>query len=586
MEIFGITLWPDPDPDAAEFPEAARRRKRFFWGVTGAALATALLWVPASRAYHALRASSFVASAERFLATGDFASARIQLANAYRHDPARVRIFDLMAKVLGAEGSPEKAVCLARAFALAPHRADLAHAALQACLDHNLPDLGAILIPHLDRFPNDPEIAYLAAATLLQVQKPGAATSFLQRAARIDPANPRYTATLASLHLAAASEDVRHAARQRLETMRASGDPALHKAATRALAQEAARSDPAKAAALWDQIVIRNPEDRTSWLERLRAIRDTGLPRLRSDWDLAWGTATGPAERAELLRMAGAWFGIDLVEEQLRKLGAAARDPALLEVRFECLATRGQWDALAAASRPAAETSAHDGAVPMRLWLWTARAATRLQDHSLALLAVRNAKRAASVDTGRAFTAAGLLEEWGMPADAAGFYEAAARPGSPFRFESLRALARIHRAQGNLAADLDAHERLLQINPGQPVFKNNIAALLMDLDRDPKRALALAKEAAAAAPGADTSETLARAFARNGHPREALAFFEGLPADALGDASIRLHYAEALALAGRRADAQSHLDRVKPAQLSAPEIALLQRLQAAGAAGL
>jgi arylsulfatase A-like enzyme/Flp pilus assembly protein TadD len=126
-------------------------------------------------------------------------------------------------------------------------------------------------------------------------------------------------------------------------------------------------------------------------------------------------------------------------------------------------------------------------------------------------------------------------------------------------------------AYGALLLELDripaaeaALRRALALDPGRLTAVNNLAWLLAREGRDLDLALRLAQEAAAAAPGPVTTDTLAEVYLARGEPEPALAATgRGLETTATGDAAARLHYLRGRALRdlGRREEASESFAR-------------------------
>ena len=201
MEIFGIRLFPDEAEDASPIDPKRGYRLALILLLLGAAILAAPRCIePLKDPYHRFRSRLYTRSAEAFLAKGDAASARIQLANAIRHDGDNSRPWLALAGTLDAEGSPESARALVRAWACEPHRTDFAIAALRACLAKDNRELAnALGDTILKRHPDNPEIWYLHGAIWIRSGnlRPGYAA--LRRARELAPQDARFLITIASL---------------------------------------------------------------------------------------------------------------------------------------------------------------------------------------------------------------------------------------------------------------------------------------------------------------------------------------------------------------------------------------------------
>ncbi len=585
MEIFGFVFWPEPDPDSPDPPALrAARRRRLLIGAASLLLLAAAAWL-LRPAYHRLRATLFLASGEAFAAKRDFASARIQFVNAYRHDPSRHDLYEKLAAVLRAEGSPDHAVCLARAYALAPERFDLALAALQGAVETRQSQVAAAIIHEaLPRFQDRPEFVYWAGAALLQNGRFQEGREFLRRAADLAPGDNRFQIAVGTLELASSDAQTSLLGKARLETLLAQPGFPHRAAATRPLAQRALAHNPAESARLWSQVVA---TPNASWPDRLEhfdALRRADPNRARALLDDLWRLASAPPENADIIQRTDALAGRAEARARLNSLPEPdAAHPRAVFLACAFLESERDWKTLLATVADAiangadANWTAQDR---IQALLWKALAHIRLDDPDAAASSLRAALTAlpGHLDTLRA---AQWLQARELSLGAAHFFEAAALPNSPCRFDALRGLAAVRQRLHDTEGELSAGERLLQLAPFNPVYQNNVASLLLDLDRDIPRALRLAAEAAAAAPRLpEVLDTHARALARSRKPREGLAIYESMPPAARGHPVIRLHEAETLVLAGRPSDARAILEPINRIALPEPARRLHTRLSA------
>jgi Flp pilus assembly protein TadD len=131
------------------------------------------------------------------------------------------------------------------------------------------------------------------------------------------------------------------------------------------------------------------------------------------------------------------------------------------------------------------------------------------------------------------------------------------------------ALAQAAQETGDRAGAVRAYQSIIDSQPGNAAALNNLAWLKYE-DRDPA-ALGLAKRAYAAAPkDPRVADTYAWLLVENGQVKEGLALLAPIAGTGANE-EIRIHYAQALAKAGRRAEAReigAHLTGSTSAKVS------------------
>lgn len=578
MEIFGIRLFPDEAEDASPIDPKRGYRLALILLLLGAAILAAPRCIePLKDPYHRFRSRLYTRSAEAFLAKGDAASARIQLANAIRHDGDNSRPWLALAGTLDAEGSPESARALVRAWACEPHRTDFAIAALRACLAKDNRELAnALGDTILKRHPDNPEIWYLHGAIWIRSGnlRPGYAA--LRRARELAPQDARFLITIASLEGLADDPSISHPALLELERLR--DDPAHRRAATDALAAVLTHGDPARALALIDESLQARPDDlsllKKRWELACRLPGGNGIAELRDRWP-----GLDPAQRAALLPTVAALLppaeSLRLLAE-LPQDSRSQRDIRILE--FRLLARAEAWDPLRSLAKA---VLADPGALGLEThaWVYLGIAQHATGDAATARLSLRGAREALRGNFQLAFETAELLSEMALPEEAAPFFEVAASPRSPWRPRALRALAPIYQHAHRDADLLSVYRHMLADQPDNLPIKNNIAALLLSLGWDPKLALALAQDCHTRRPDDPAfADTYACALCANGKPEAAVAVYDSLPNAAAADPVIRLHRADALVRAGQRQRAFRDLASISPDQLPPSAERLFTRL--------
>ncbi len=135
---------------------------------------------------------------------------------------------------------------------------------------------------------------------------------------------------------------------------------------------------------------------------------------------------------------------------------------------------------------------------------------------------------------------------------------------------TLFLIATISERLGKEEEAIAAYEKALALAPESWLFRNNLAALLTP--RDPARAVALARQAAAGAPegNADVRDTLGWALFHAGETAEARAIFERLTRENPDDAKALFRLGTILMAAGARDEAEEALTRALALAPEAP----------------
>ena len=126
--------------------------------------------------------------------------------------------------------------------------------------------------------------------------------------------------------------------------------------------------------------------------------------------------------------------------------------------------------------------------------------------------------------------------------------------GTAFLAESLTA--------HNREADaVPVYEKILKLEPENPIALNNLANILAS--RDPAKALDLAERAYKQAPGdASVTDTLGWLLLKNGQTKRALALIDKAFQAAPAATEIHFHFAAALAQNGEKAQARKELEKL------------------------
>jgi tetratricopeptide (TPR) repeat protein len=510
----------------------------------------------------ARKAQSWNATAAQDIDRGDFLHAQDLLKKSLLASPAQAETWRNYARLLGALNDPDRACAEFHAWTLAPEPAQAARA-LIAALEETQPDLAMRFATRMqEAHPGDAAVWHLSGIAAAMHGDPRQAASWLATARRLAPDDRRIHLSEATLRVA--SEDSITAA-QGTEFLRSvANDPVLGVPATLALAAIVATTNTEAALLLLDPVALRNPND---WLIArqhldLRAIVDPSA--LPPDLQRAWDLAPTPVARVGLL-----WRSLDAVGPEsasalFERLPQSERD-SLSGLVFACeLAARaGHWrdvDHLASQQIVDLMPPAQELLV-MLVMLRTHQA----EGNEAALRKVRDrALEIVAPDARLAEQAGALLELWGLGSLALEHYELAARNGTGrLRRDALARLAGIYHDQRDASRALRTIERLLQESPNDPVFRNNLAAYLLILNRSDVRTLPFAESAHKAEPEhPEFAETYARALTAANRPAEALALLDALPDSAKKLSSVLLTRALALKAAGRPAESREVAARI------------------------
>ena len=135
-----------------------------------------------------------------------------------------------------------------------------------------------------------------------------------------------------------------------------------------------------------------------------------------------------------------------------------------------------------------------------------------------------------------------LVNGWGWKAEAAEAWWLAARTGGGQR-AALRALFENYSAEKNTRELYRVAQRVLEMEPANPVAKNNVASLALLLGEDAAVAHRLAAETYRLSPAQPViASTYALSLHRQNRTAEAVAILKSLPPAALSDPSIAACY--------------------------------------------
>lgn len=563
-----------------------RRLRRWFWPLLIAFLcvggvAVALLVGRAMPWYHRLRADMYNESAEKFMDQGDNESARIQLQNSMRHDPERADTWSMWGEILRRQADPQHLFFLAKAYELNPTDERAAVAALRACVESRRTDVANLLLQKiLKHFNNNSEIWHLTGVLFLSQQRYPEGYQALKKAQELAPGDQRIQVSIATLELVSNDPAVSKRGREKLDELRGKAD--FFVAATQSLAEATSVQDPAAAVKLWEELITKAPDNWNARLRRLDLRRKIDPASSEMDVEALWKIATSARQRCDLIVRTGSWIGPEAAVRRLEQLDPSERQVAeVLMIELAVLASQNRWQDVAELARKETTKVAPPEQL-LNFWLWLCRAQFQMNDNHSARVTMRSAVQLVGNNHQLAFRAADTLERWNMADQALEFYVITETSPSRLKLLALTRQLRVHERKRDTERMLECYDKLLTVLPGNLVVKNNTAALLLLNGRDKERALSLAREVYEQKPDeANVADTYARALALNNRIEESLAIYAKMSQEALKQGSIRLHYADALRLAGRVPEAKQQIGDLNAEALLPKEQEVLKRIRLA-----
>ena len=544
--------------------------------------------------YSSWRAEQFIKQAEVMLAGDDYRSAYIMLRNAWRHlnnlDPEShlrkansKKLFILLSESSRKAGESDYPLYLGMALEADPKDESLAVETVRALVESKRHDISPVLVPSITAsFPNNAEIFHLLGIMMLQRGELDAGYNALKRASELDPNSESIKLSLGTIE--ALSREPAVAERGRETISRARQNPELYKVATVSLAEITSLTDTNKALELWDEVVARYPDDFDARIKRLNLIHRSKPQEVREQIDKLWSQFTSISDRLQLVAQSFGWLGVDIAQQLLERLPNADRikpSARLLQIALD--AARQQWQKVIETARLITEDQEAPVHQKVVGWLWMARANKEMGNDDVAASSIRNASQQASNIPQLLLISGQQLEFWNMNSEAQIFYKQAANSTGPVQLLALNSLAIHAQAKRNAADLLQIYEKLLQLLPSNPLLTNNVAALLLMRNEQLNRALDLAQQVYMANPAnqrvPQIADTYALALALNNRVAEALEIYSKIPVNALEIASIRLHYARVLAMAGRQDQSWEILKEINTADLFREEQEMLDNLR-------
>ena len=548
-------------PATAQNPATPAHKRKLRWLLLAGLTLTLVLAATLGRsAFSHRQERRLIHDAEITFANGDLRSACLSAREAYLKNPASTPACDILARIAEREQSPEAILWRQRLVEINPRQSPplLALASTASALGETF-IAGQALAQVAGKDRDTVAFHSIAAAVAIAGRQYGSAEKEFQRAAELDPKDENLRLNLATIQLAMAKPGAAPDAAATLERLRR--NPQFHHAALRALLTDARRrGDSASALSLAKE--LRHGADPSLgdvllWLEELQHahspefdgelhalqtmaangdgtiyavmawMNSKGLAAQTAQWGDTLPTATRsrtpvPLALAEAYAMTGDW-------KSLRTLVAAGEWGNMDFLRF------------AFHARVLHETSGGTHRAEFSTLWERATNATRGNTNALSMLAR-------------------LVTGWGWKDEAAQLWWIIANNSAGQR-PALKELYTRYSAERNTRELYRVARRILEIEPANPVAKNNVAALALALGEDGPEAHRIAAENYRLAPTQPViAATYAMSLRRQKRTREALAIMKGLPTTALADPSISGCYGILLAENGEHQEARPFLE--------------------------
>jgi predicted Zn-dependent protease len=564
---------------AAQKPAAMADRKKICRRLLLAGLAVTLtLTATVGRsAFSRWQHGRLIGNAAKALANGDLRSASLNARQAFLKNPASTSACAILAQIAEHEQSPEAILWRQRLVEINPHQSPrLIELAITASAlgETFIAEQALAQVPVHDR----DTVAFhsTAAAVAIAEKQLAVAEKEFQRAAELDPKDENLRLNLATLRLALAQPGAATEAAAKLERFLQRAE--FRHAALRALLTDARRRGDSERAMNLAKELRQGADpslgDVLLWLEELQhahspefdgelhslqalAAKSDGAIYAVMAWMNARGLAAQSAQWADSLPA--------LVRSRIPVPLALAEAFALTgdwkKIRgFVADSDWGDMDFLRIAfhARVLYETSDHVRRAEFRTMWERATNATKGNTNALSMLAR-------------------LVTGWGWKDEAAQLWWIIARNSTGQR-PALKMLYAMYAGDKNTRELYRVARRVLEVEPGNPVARNNVATLALTLGEDEPEAHRLAAENYRLTP---TQPVIASTYAFSLHKQkrtaEAVAILKRLPPAALADPSIAACYGLLLAENGEATAARPFLKAAErqKAQLFPEEAAMV-----------
>ena len=544
-------------PEAGPRPALWRRKSAIFAALAILCGIAVLIGRPVFKRWQQDR---LIAGALDFLKKRDLRSAYVMANRTFQNDPRSIAACRIAAQVAEADHSPATIFWRQRIVDILPGEpGPLVDLAVSAT------GFGETFIAENALVQIAPEkrgtVAYLQAAASLaiaQKQYPAALQHF-ENALKLEPQSRELQLGLATLRIGVADGAAADDARGVLTRLRS--EPQFAQAAIRALLTDARRRNDSPGALKLAKELRHGTgaslADNLRYLDELQHAGDAGF-----DAELQ-ALKTGAGKNGDLIYIVASWM---TSHEQAAKTAEwIATFPAevrsLLPVQLatsEAFAVLGDWKRLrdllvngdwgdieflrfAMLAKVVDETAAHARRAEFQTYWERAKSLTNGNPNALSMLAR-------------------LVNGWGWKTEAAQVWWLVAAKDAGQR-PALKALFQIHSETKNTRELYRVARRVLDVEPANPIAKNNVASLALLLGEDEAEAHRLAAENFKLSPAQPViATTYAMSLHRQKRTAEAVEILSHLPPTALDDPSIAACYGFLLAENGEQEKARPFLE--------------------------
>ena len=494
------------------------------------------------------------AQARSFLAQGDYRSALLSARQTLLLNPANVTACRVMAALADLAHSPTVLDWQKRIVETEPtveNKLQLAAAALRY---QNPPFPLTVQILEELNATNLAGYQVVAASLALSTRQLADAESHFEAAARLEPTNRLYELNLAIIRLGGTNADKLAASRQVLEKMRT--DTNLGPAALRSLVADRLAHQDAAAANDYSTQLLVSPQatlaDRLQQLGILQQLKsDAFTARLQAVQQTA-------ATDAPAVTAVAAWMAANhLLTEDINWLthlsDGVRSQPQVRLALADAYLQNDDWQKL----RDFASHGSWNDLEFLRLAI-VSRAWSQLGNSTVGNTTWDAAVSEAGNRVNALTTLLGLTEQWKLPREREALLQLIVKK-FPRERQVQQALAQFYYDAGNTLALHQLYARLFGQFPNDARIKNDLTATALLLKTNLTQAGQWAAEDYAQSPtNAIAASTYALALHLQGHDQDGLAVLQKLKPAQLEQPSIALYYGILLAATGKNAEAAAY----------------------------
>ena len=550
----------NPTANAQNPARPAKQNKRRWPLLAAPAVALVLVLTIGRPVFSRWQHGRLIANATAAFQRGDFRSACLLARQAFLKNPRSPLACAILAAVAEKEQSPEAILWRQRIAELEPRKSEplIALAATATAFGETfIADQALAQVRESDR----ETVPYHAAAAGLAIgsKQFAAAALHFQKAAELDPNNGDLRLNLATLRIALADPGQAAGARATLDQFRQNSR--FRHAANRALLTDARRrGDSGRSMALAKELK-HSPDatlgDAFLFIEELQR---TGHPDFEKELH---ALQTDAAKNESLVYAVVTWMSARGLAARSVAWADSLPAPVLSRMPVplalaEACAMAGEWKRLRELV-----ADADWGEVDFLRLAFHARAQRENSGNSRrseSLAMWERATNATKGGTNALSMLARLAGSWGWSDEAAQAWWLISRNKVGQR-PALKALYEIYAAEKNTRELYRVAQRVLEVEPANPVAMNNVAMLALLLGEDEAESHRLAEKCHRLAPSQPAiSTTYAFSLHRQKRTREAIGIMKSLPESALADPSVAACYGVLLVENGEREKARPFLE--------------------------